>query len=194
MNGRTIKCKYCDFDNVSRHVVGEHVRLKHPEKHKTRQLYTVDGVVYTDQQRREIIIDAYLANPQENFSALARKLQLSRTTVSKTVERYKERNSTQRKVRTGNWRPCNKVMHDKIAQSYTSHPEWSDRFRAKTLGVSTGTVRRVRTTIGFERDIAPDESKQIYKCKHCPKKYAHNQTLWTHVQNKHKKKTEPTVE
>lgn len=182
-----LKCQYCDFESISRRVVGDHVKAVHPEKHKSRIPYTVNGVVYTDTERRKIIIEAHLANPLENVSHLARRLQIARGTVSRVLSRYRERNTVERKVRTGNWKPCNKAMHEKIAQSYASNPEWSDRFRAKTCGASKGTVRKVRQSIGFEREVV-DESTQIYKCKYCPKKYSHNQTLWTHTRDKHKKK------
>lgn len=167
--------------------MGQHLKSRHPEKIPKKAKKKGQLEFASQEERRKKILEVTKANPTWSRTKIAKKLGVSRTTVIRVANLYEMSGSVQRQGKSGTRprAPETIELEKNIINSIHQDPSLSLRQRAKEIGVSHATIARVAEKIGFKPEV--DDSHQIYKCKLCPRKYAHNQTLWTHVRDKHKR-------
>lgn len=144
----------------------------------------------SQEERRQKILEVTEANPTWSRTKIAKHLGVSRTTIIRVTNMYKTSGSIKRRGKSGvrPRAPQTVELEKNIISSIHKDPSLSLRQRAREIGVSHATIARVAEKIGFKAEV--DESNQTFKCKLCPRKYAHNQTLWTHIRDKHKRQME----
>lgn len=102
-------------------------------------------------KNRKRILHKYEENPNMSFSMIGKTLGISKSTVRDVINRFKSNLSVDRAKGSGRKTGYdNKKMANKIVSSIKRNPGLSDGDRAKIVGTSTSSVRRIRIQAGFK--------------------------------------------
>jgi IS30 family transposase len=104
-----------------------------------------------ESDNREKIVHKYLENPSWSHRSIAKALNLSNSTVSSVIKRYKETLSTDRAKGSGRKKGFKdpKII-SKVKRSLERNPDLSYRERAKRYGCSRFLVGKVMKEFGFK--------------------------------------------
>ncbi|KAF2887429.1 hypothetical protein ILUMI_18744 [Ignelater luminosus] len=98
---------------------------------------------------RRKVISSYLTNPNKTYSAVAKELNMPRTTVSDIIKRYRETKTTERKSGTGKRERGNVTREKKIRSYYDRHPNASVGEIATKFQTVPSNICRIKKNIIF---------------------------------------------
>lgn len=118
-----------------------------------------------EEERRKIIIDKWMKNPERPHHFIARELNLPRSTVDTVLKRYFETKSTSRRARKfvplG---PRNSSMNNRVVGEILRNRQLSVRDVAKKCGTNEAMVQRVKKRNGLKtfkkQKVAKTSEKQ----------------------------------
>lgn len=100
-------------------------------------------------EKRKLIVHKYVENPSRSGSSIAKELKLSKSTVNKVINRYKQSLSVDRKPGSGG-KPGSrdKKLDLKVMKSLTNNPGLSIRDQGKKFGTSASNIVNIRLRNG----------------------------------------------
>ena len=97
-------------------------------------------------ERRELIIRFFLENPQWTFRTIANKAKVAKSTVSVTINSFKENMNVGRKVGSGRKKGfVSPETSRKVVDTLQKNPGLSNRKVATESGCSERLVRKIKT-------------------------------------------------
>jgi transposase len=102
-------------------------------------------------ETRKIIVHKYLENTKISARMIAKSLNVSQLTVHRTIKRFKDSQSIERKQKSGGNRVApDKKMLTNIKRSFEQNPSLSDRDRAKRYRKLKFFIRNLRQELGYK--------------------------------------------
>lgn len=102
-------------------------------------------------ERRKLIVDEFLKNPNSPCRLIAKSVKMSKTTVAKVIKAFKERQTVQRKSGSGgatHFKYKNKYKF--IIKSFNEKSQMSVRERAKHYKISKSQMHRIMRKHDFK--------------------------------------------
>lgn len=115
---------------------------------------------------RELILQKFSTNPNISTSELAKSCHTSQRTVQRTLKRFKQGLTTERKLRQGNpTRKRNKQLESRVCRLFDQSPAISSRDVAKKVGTSQTNVQKIKQKCGilsYKKQKAPKRTVAQY--------------------------------
>lgn len=102
-----------------------------------------------EKYRREIIVHKYLENPTASFSSIAKSVKISASTVRDVINRLKERNTVDRKIRSRKVDCFNPKLMSNVVSFMKRYPNRSLRYVAQKFGTNLSFVFRAKKKSGL---------------------------------------------
>lgn len=119
------------------------------------------------EQVRSQIINKYLENPERSLKKLAKTMNVSYSTVKRTVSSYKKGLSTNRQEGSGRKKgPTDPNLAKQVKKLYQRNPTISERTVAEKLQTSKSQVQRVKQFYGlrsYKKQKVPDRTDEKEK-------------------------------
>ena len=101
-------------------------------------------------ESRKVIVHKYLENTNVSRRMIAKSLNLPQSTVNRTINRFLDSQSIDRKQGSGGARvSTDKKVLTNIRRSFEQNPGLSDRDRAKRYSKSRSFVQKLRQKLGY---------------------------------------------
>ena len=170
INNTPIICDLCEYRTFNLNNYKAHLASRHQQKKKTKEK-SLNYLTLNQQERRKLIVEAYLDDTTQSWRSIAKKLKLPKSTVGNVLKRHQSGESIDRKAKLGRRRgPADVELNKKICLSLSHDPNLSDSARAKKFGVSRGIVRRARVRYGVEPLLKkkPKKKNELHQTPRIP--------------------------